>query len=324
MQHGKVSKQIAAGLLKLKDRIDAAGIPASRIDETLNLATWNIREFGKKKRSEAAIHYIAEILGQFDLISIVELRENLADLKRVLDILGPDWRVVYSGVVPDTGGNGERIGYIYDRRAVAFNGLAAAAVPPRTKVGGEYLIQDRFWWRLPYLASFRSGNFDFILIAAHIRWGDKESDRSSELQLLAKWVDDFRKSEQATDRDLIVVGDYNIPSRTSPLYKAVTQYGLQVPKALLADSFGSNLAKDKRYDQILQYPSPAYPDSFADKGGILDFHIDDAHIEELFPRNNFPAMTPDKYTFELSDHLPLWIQIRTDNDRAQLEQIIQG
>ena len=71
MNHGKVSKEIAAGLLALKRRIAAAKIPSSRIDESLNLATWNIREFGKTRRSEAAIHYLAEILGQFDLIGIV-------------------------------------------------------------------------------------------------------------------------------------------------------------------------------------------------------------------------------------------------------------
>jgi len=35
-----------------------------------------------KARSKAAIHDIAEILGQFDLIGIVELRDNLADLGR--------------------------------------------------------------------------------------------------------------------------------------------------------------------------------------------------------------------------------------------------
>jgi hypothetical protein len=75
MNHGKVSAEIANGLLKLKERIKAANIPSSKLDETINIATWNIREFGKKKRSIAAIHYIAEILGQFDLIGLVELRD---------------------------------------------------------------------------------------------------------------------------------------------------------------------------------------------------------------------------------------------------------
>ena len=103
MNHGKVSPEIAKGLLALHERIAASHIPSSKIDESINIATWNIREFGKKKRTEAAVHYIAEILGQFDLIGVVELRDNLTDLGRVLRILGPYWRAVYSDMVPDAG-----------------------------------------------------------------------------------------------------------------------------------------------------------------------------------------------------------------------------
>lgn len=54
MHHGKVTKEIARGLLALKQRIAAAKIPASKLDETLNLPTSNIREFGKKRRPDAA------------------------------------------------------------------------------------------------------------------------------------------------------------------------------------------------------------------------------------------------------------------------------
>jgi hypothetical protein len=324
MNHGNVPAYVAKGLLALKSRIAAAKIPPSKIDESLNVATWNIREFGKKLRSDAAIHYIAEIIGQFDLVSLVELREDLTDLNRVLAILGPEWRVVYSGLAPDAGGNGERIGFIYDRRAATFNGFAASAIPPREKIGDEYLIVDNFWWRLPYMASFRSGNFDFIMLAAHIRWGASESSRIAELDLLADWIESFRRSEKAIDKDLLVVGDYNIPDRKGKLFQAIAKHGLRVPKALAQDAFGSNLAKNKRYDQILQYPSEIYRDSFADKGGILDFHIDNKHIPELFPPTQFKSMTAEKYTRQLSDHLPLWIQVRTDNDQAQLEQLVKG
>lgn len=144
MEHGNVSQEIAKGLLALQDRIIAAQIPSSKLDESINLATWNIRDFGKVDRSEAAIHYIAEILGQFDLIGVVEVRDNLADLGRVLQILGPYWRAVYSDMIPDAGGNHERVAYIYDKRAVAFNGLAAEAQEPRKKKGLEYLSEDSF------------------------------------------------------------------------------------------------------------------------------------------------------------------------------------
>jgi hypothetical protein len=69
VHHGNLTKEMAQGLLVLQERIKKAGIPPSKLDETLNIATWNIREFGKKPRLKASLHYIAEIIGQFDLYS---------------------------------------------------------------------------------------------------------------------------------------------------------------------------------------------------------------------------------------------------------------
>jgi hypothetical protein len=43
MHHGQISKPIADGLIELRKRIEQGGIPSSKLDETLNLATWNIR-----------------------------------------------------------------------------------------------------------------------------------------------------------------------------------------------------------------------------------------------------------------------------------------
>lgn len=316
MNHENVSPAIAKGLLVLKDRIKGANIPSSKIDETLNIATWNIRNFGKSPRSEAAIHYIAEILGQFDLIGIVELSDDLTDLGRVLKILGPTWHAVYSDMIPDAGGNRERLAFIYDKRAATFNGLAAEANEPRKKNGFEYLPSASFW-RSPYMASFRAGSFDFIVLTTHIRWGDNDEARQMEIERLADWIEAKRLEKTNEDKDLIVMGDFNIPSRTDLLFKAITKHGLQVPNALLG-AHGTNLEKDKRYDQILHYP--IYAENFTNAGGELDFYIDEAHIEQLFP----DGLTKEKFTYQLSDHLPLWMQINTDIDGQKLEQIIQG
>jgi endonuclease/exonuclease/phosphatase family metal-dependent hydrolase len=316
MEHGNLDINTAKGLDVLRQRIKAAKIPSSKLDETINIATWNIREFGKVKRLKPSVHFIAEVLGQFDLIAIIELRNDISDLKRVMDILGPYWKVVYSDYIADAGGNRERIGYLYDQRAVTFTGMAAEADAPRKKdkTTGEYLEQIS-WWRRPYIASFRAGSFDFLLISAHIRWGDSAEGRIPELKLLADWV--AKKKDDATgeDKDIIVMGDFNIPKQDDELYKAITSEGLEVPKAIRGLAHGSNLEKNKRYDQILHFPT--FTKSFTDKAGVLDFY--DGDHKKLYPGT---SMSKADFTYQMSDHLPLWIQVDVDVDDEKLDQIL--
>lgn len=316
MFHGNVSADIAIGLTKVRALIADAKIPPSKLDESINIATWNIRAFGMKKRKQAAIHYIAEIIGQFDLVSIVELRDNLSDLARVLEILGPYWKCVYSDMIPDAGGNRERLAFVYDERAVQFTGLAAEVSPPRKKKGFEYVSEGSFW-RAPYMASFQSGNFDFVVLVSHIRWGDSVPARAAELARLADWIEAKRLEKSKEDKDLIVMGDFNIDDNTGVLFKAMTKHGLRIPTALQQQEFGTNLQKDKRYDQILHHP--IYSDNFSKKGGILDFFVDESTIPILFAG----GMTKEDYTYQMSDHLPLWMQVNVDIDQHQLDAIIQ-
>jgi endonuclease/exonuclease/phosphatase family metal-dependent hydrolase len=324
MHHGPVTPEIAQGLLVLKQRIEAAKIPPSRLDDTVNIAVWNIREFGKKKRTTAALHYIAEILGQFDLIALVELRDNLDDMGEVMRYLGQSWQLVYSDWIDDSGGNKERTGFLFDRRAVVFNGLAAEIDAPRVKDGVEWLAPQSFW-RAPYMCSFRSGNFDFLAIAMHARCGDSIEGRRAELQMLGDWIGTRFASKYVEDNDLLVLGDFNVPKLDDSLFKALTSSGLRIPKQLkqlkAGDAVigGANLGKDARYDQILHRPT--VPENFCNNGGVLDFFVDDAHIEELFPGKNY---TRDRFSFQMSDHMPVWIQINVNIDTFRLDQIVQG
>lgn len=313
MHHGKLDLPTAQGLKVLRARIAAAQVPPAKLDETMLLATWNVREFGKKRRKPASLHFIAEILGQFDLIAMVEVRDDTSDLQTVLRYLGPYWSVVFSDYLVDAGGNRERIAFVFDTRNVQFTGLASHAHAERVKHDGEYLPEMN-WWRPPYMASFRSGNFDFVLLAAHIRWGEKEADRTGEIRALAKWVSERMKEKFVDDHDVIVVGDFNIPSVKSPLYAAFTEFGLTMPKALLG-THGSNLEKDKRYDQIAILP--AYTKAEMPRGGVLDFYGKD-HAP-LFPG---VELSKEKFTYELSDHLPLWMEVDTDNDEERLDQAL--
>lgn len=313
MHHGDIDANTAKALKELQQRIAASGIPSSKLDETLLLATWNVREFGKKRRLKLSLHLIAEIIGQFDLVTIVELRDDVRDLAEVMTFLGPYWKVVFSDYISDAGGNRERVAFLYDGRAVTFTGLASNAFTARKKKGTEYL-DTVSWWRPPYMGSFRAGNFDFVVMGAHIRWGDTEDERLVELTKLAEWVGSRLKEDYLYEKDILVLGDFNIPSLTSPLYKAITATGLRMPSALSGVT-GSNLAKDKRYDQILHLPH--FPESFASKGGVLDFY-GNSHTK-LFPGK---TLSKEEFTFQISDHLPLWLLINTDDDGLKLDQII--
>lgn len=318
MLHGKIPANIVRGLKELRLRIGRAKIPPSVLDESINIATWNIREFGKKRRRRASIHYIAEILNEFDLIAITELRDNLSDFAAVLNILGPYWRFIYSDYILDRGGNRERMAYLYDKRAVSFTGLSSELDAPRKKdkETGEYRSEFS-WWRRPFIASFSAGSFDFVLITVHIRWGSDKKERIKPLKLLAETLERRRKQKHSIDKDIILLGDFNIPKVNDKLYEAITSKGLKVPKAIRGIGHGSNLKKDKRYDQILHYTE--HTKCFTDNAGVLDFYT--GGISKLFPGEK---LSKREFTSELSDHLPLWIQLDVDTEGEQLDQILNA
>ena len=60
---------------------------------------------------------------------------------------------------------------------------------------------------------------------------------------------------------------------------------------------------------------------FSDLGGALDFFVDEQHIKELYPGKGYDAQA---FSFQLSDHFPIWIQVRTDIDGERLEQVVQN
>lgn len=123
---------------------------------------------------------------QFDLIAITERRNDLSDFKRVLQRLGKHWKYVINDWQADSGGNLERTAFVYDERMVEFTGFAAEAQPGRIKTEDEYASKANFW-RSPYMASFKAGDFDFIMIAHPARWGTVD-ERLGELKEFGKWI----------------------------------------------------------------------------------------------------------------------------------------
>lgn len=100
----------------------------------LRLATWNIREFDSNKfgsRLDESFYYIAEIISRFDLVAIQEVREDLTALEKVVRILGKnDWSFIATDVTEGSGGNRERMVFVYNRKKVWFRNVAGELVLP--------------------------------------------------------------------------------------------------------------------------------------------------------------------------------------------------
>ena len=327
-------RRAAAGLISLRRKLRKA-IPPRTVEETLLLATWNIREFGRNKmfgpRLPESIHYIAEIINHFDLVALQEVKENLADLKQLVRVLGSWWDYIVTDVVAGGAGNTERIAYLYDTRKVRFDHMAGEVTLPEKK--GVY-------WQLartPFICSFRTGWRRFSLCSVHIYYGESKAldkRRLKEIESLAEFLADKNTRRQKDDNgepeSIILLGDFNIFSPEDATFKALTGRGFVVPVV-----GATNLGENKFFDQIafhdprgLLWPDEReLPVKDVPRKGIFRF------LEAVYRDNQLKAYTPelkagcgDKFTkaknkttvydkwrtFQMSDHCPLWVELRID------------
>ena len=106
----KEGKRTLERLLELRRKL-SEDIPARTLDNTILLATWNIRDFDKPtygKRLEESYYYIAEIVSHFDIVAVQEVYKELSALERVSQILGGRWKKLFTDETVGEKGNDER------------------------------------------------------------------------------------------------------------------------------------------------------------------------------------------------------------------------
>jgi endonuclease/exonuclease/phosphatase family metal-dependent hydrolase len=322
-----------AALQRLRDGLDRE-LPRKTLDDTMLLATWNIRELDSTKygeRTDEAYLYLAEIISRFDVVAVQEVRNDLAGLRRLNAALGPHWRWIVTDVTAGRSGNGERMAFLYDTRTVEFTGLASELVLPPLP-GGAPSEQVA---RTPFAAGFRAGWATFQLATVHIVYGSDRGDdarRVAEIAAVAEALGERARDPHNWPRTLVLLGDFNIFSRSDVTMQALQQAGWAVPTEL-QDIPGSNVPKDKHYDQIAVRADPVERRHFQTTGraGVLD--VFDAVLrdsdEAEFERAMGQGYRRDKLgrwrsmagrhryyrawrTFQLSDHLPMWIEVVTE------------
>lgn len=305
-------------------------IPEKKLTGNLILGTWNIRELGGTKyggRMIESLYYIAEVISRFDLIAIQEVREDLGDFNDIMKILGKDYAVYISVVTQGTSGNKERLAFIYDKRTVSFEDIAGQIVLPPGKKSVDQFA------RTPYVLRFQAGWIRFDIATVHIYYG-KDTKSSAEYKRrvdeIKSLVDFFVKYtvDKATDiHNVFLLGDFNIEDTKSKTYEAATSSKFQIPDAILTGNFPSNLKQDKIYDQILYFSR--YNNLKFSKAGVFNFqefvfekpesykNRIKAHLQKELAANKFKDFT----TYQMSDHLPLWVELKTDRAENYLDYL---
>ena len=311
----------AADIARLRQRIEASGLPPKRTDYNLLVGTWNIRAFsevhrqwtensGSPKRNLRALAVIAEVIRRFDVMAIQEVKRDTSGLRLLVEqFLGHHWAVIISDVSGGSGGNTERLGFVYDTRRVQPSGLAGEIVLPPIEDGAP---TEQFV-RTPYIVGFQAAQERFALLTAHIKYGNMPEARLPELRRLANYIATEirdRLTEESEERNLMVLGDFNIDKRgDNPLFQAFVSTGLIVPMALrdLKTTFGT---EPKYYDQIAWFMG-AFDLMSEDRAGVIDF------TEAVFPE-----ITPWQMSYRVSDHFPLWVEFIIDRSTEQLARTL--
>jgi endonuclease/exonuclease/phosphatase family metal-dependent hydrolase len=278
-----------AGLRRCAERLIALRaalkeVRDQRSDDSLLLATWNIRDFDDNKfgfgpRRPESIYYLAEIVSTFDLVAVQEVNRNLTPLRDLMDILGGGWDYIVTDATEGVSGNNERMAFLFDKDKVYFRKIAGEVVLPngQTVVSRETAAHkpseappagNGQFARSPFLVAFQSSWFKFSLCTVHIYYGSESGEplrrRIAEIDRLVdffakrqdKEVD--REKEATTARggrvapsqveNYILLGDFNVVSPQHETMKALKKKDFVVPDEIDGDAVRRE--GEHYYDQI--------------------------------------------------------------------------
>lgn len=350
-------KRAVNSLIRLRSQLDSI-VPPKDSEDNLLLATFNIRDFGKKNRRgwgnrlPESLFYIAEVISRFDFIAIQEVNE-LKEWQEVMKILGSSWDYIATDETDRAlGGNGERMVFAYDKRKVWFQNIAGEIVlPPKMLISGvslekkgDTVIAGNQFKRTPFIASFQSGWFKFDICTVHIYYGassgEKLDQRVEEIGKIAEYLSERADRALGVDRALILLGDFNINSPDHKTMTALTSNGFVIPESLKKNP---TTKTGMHYDQI----------AFKEKSTVIEYIENSSDknagvvplFDEVFSDNNFKeykdivsATTKGKKakddrelkkvysewrTYQFSDHYPMWVKIKTDGSKDYLDRMLE-
>ena len=252
----------------------------------IKIAAFNIQVFGKSKADKPEVmNIIAKIAREFDVVLVQEIRDSTGEtpelyLNEINKIGQKSYSYVISGRLGRTTSK-EAYAYYYNNKTVNFI--------------SSYVYNDTndTFEREPYIASFKSGNFDFTLAGVHI----KPDDAKQEIGNLTLVVNSII-NKMPQEKDVIVMGDFNAdgsyfnendisnPFRSSDFHWIIT------------NDMDTTTKTNNTYDRIVIMNSTSSHEYVNNSAAVFYF-------DSVYGINNQTLVQ------EVSDHYPVYAEFNT-------------
>lgn len=256
---------------------------------TIKIASFNIQAFGKSKRENKEVMDILEtIIKNFDITSVQEVRDKTEAtlpyfVSRINSAEGN-----YAFVASPRSGrtsSKEQYAFIYNANKIQFTGKSYA-----------YNDTGDIFEREPFIANFRSGDFDYTLIDIHTK--PDKAKTTNEIQALEDVIKDAE--EQLNEKDIIILGDFNADG---DYFSESIATGLRNPllyKWIIPDNADTTVKSTVyAYDRIV-FRKQFTSEDFTGEFGVFNFK----------EKNNLTQEIAEK----VSDHFPVYATFYTTKD----------
>jgi len=262
--------------------------------QTLKIAAFNIKIFGKKKREKKDVmDVLIKICQEFDIMLVQELKyadKNTAPyyLEKINEAVGYQKYAFSRSKRLGRSSSKEAYAYFYNTDTVVI--IEGSDYP--------YNDTDDVFEREPYIASFRGGNFDFTLVGIHTKPDPKGTITYSEISHLTDVVDSI-SAMNPNEKDIIVLGDFNADGDYFDEDTNTNPFKAPKFRWVITNDMDTMVRTDWTYDRMVMMNATLNHEYVS--GSAAVFYFDTEY-----------GISDENLVWNVSDHYPIYAKFRTD------------
>lgn len=256
----------------------------------IKIASFNIQILGKTKREkEDVMNVLTKIAQEFDIIFVQEIRDKEEETasyycQKINEEVGYN---KYDFIKSDRLGRSqskEAYSYFYNTDKV------------KLIEDSEYVYNDvdDIFEREPYIASFKSGNFDFTLTGIHI----KPDDADAEIGYLVDVVNSILV-ENPNEKDIITMGDFNADGSYFDESDNTNPFKASEFHWVITNNMDTMTKSDWTYDRMVMMDSTFNHEYIENSASV--FYFDEEY-----------GINDETFVWEVSDHYPIYANFKTN------------